>query len=103
MAQVKILGPVVAATIALLLTDSVAKSQIQNVCSGELAKDEDGGLYINIPPEAVCLVDAQDVQKVLSICAEGQNCEVKGEVSDCGEDEGECAKIEHITSVKALK
>jgi hypothetical protein len=98
--HIKVFGLMLAVLAAVVLSENIAKSQPGQVCAGKLVKGEDGGLEIT-DGEYVCLIDPSDAQKILAVCAEGHDCQVKGKVLAC-EDSGECVTIKNITSVKDL-
>jgi hypothetical protein len=98
--QRRLLVLILAAAVAFLAGDKIAKSQTGEVCSGKLVKESDGGLTI-VDGEDICVVDPAGTQKVLSACAEGHDCEIEGRVYPC-EDAGECSAIKNIVSVKDL-
>jgi hypothetical protein len=99
--QAKFMALIVAATAAFMFFDNVVKAQPGQVCSGKLVKDSDDGGLTLVDGEAVCVIDPSDAQRILTVCAEGHDCQVKGKVSDC-EESGECVTIKNITSVKDL-
>lgn len=100
MNQAKFFGLILAAAAALLLADNIAISQTGAVCSGKLVKEKDGSLTL-VDGETICEVDPSGTQKVVSVCAEGHDCQVTGTKYPC-EDSGECEAIKNITAVKDL-
>ena len=101
MKQAKFFGLIVAAAVAaFLLCDNIAMAQTGAVCSGKLVKEKDGSLTL-VDGEVICEVDPSGAQKVLSVCAEGHDCQVTGTKYPC-EDSGECDAIKNITLVKDL-
>jgi hypothetical protein len=69
-------------------------------CSGVL-RQEDGQLYIGDvrgEGKGICVINKDELAKVLAGCRVGQKCSVKGAVDDCN-DSNECVVISDVNSV----
>lgn len=69
-------------------------------CSGVLRQDH-GQLYIGDvrgEGKGICVINKDELAKVLAGCRVGQKCSVKGAVDDCN-DASECVVISDVNSV----